>query len=92
MTESTPTTPTIEAIAAKRGIQTLAQGLLVDVTVAVALVVLAILPGVETWGDVIRLWPAWLLLIAKSITQAVVSWIVRRWGDSAGVEQIVLPE
>lgn len=82
------TTPTIETIATKRGIQTLLQGLAVDVVVALALVVLTVLPGIETWDDVARLWPAWLLLLAKSVVQAVVAWVIRRWGDSAGVEPI----
>lgn len=77
--------PTLPEVAKKRGLQTLVQGLLVDVAVAVALVILTILPGVETWEDVMRLWPAWLLLIAKSLVQAVVAWVIRRWGDTSGV-------
>lgn len=74
-----------DQIAAKRGTQTLAQGLAVDVIVAIAIVIATIIPGVETWADVARLWPAWLLLITKSITQAVVAWVIRRWGDPAGM-------
>lgn len=78
-------TPTVPEVAVKRGFQTLAQGLAVDISVAVSLIVLTILPGVETWEDVSRLWLAWLLLIAKSVVQAIVAWIIRRWGDSSGV-------
>lgn len=77
--------PTLPEVAKKRGLQTLVQGLLVDVAVAVALVILTILPGVQTWDDVMLLWPAWLLLIAKSLVQAVVAWIIRRWSDKSGV-------
>ena len=88
----TPTDqPTIDAIAAKRGWQTLVQGLGIDVVVAVALVVATIIPGIETWDDVSRLWPAWLLLLAKSVVQAAASWALRRWADRSGVEPIAAP-
>ena len=80
------TAPTIPEVAAKRGWQTLAQGLAVDVAVGVALVVGTILPGIETWNDVARMWPAWLLLVAKSVVQAVVAWVVRRYADQSGTD------
>lgn len=86
MSTPTPTqTPTIEQVSATRGWQTLVQGLGIDVLVAVAVAV-AVLPGAETWADVERLWPAWALLLSKSIVQAVVAWIVRRYADRAGTE------
>ena len=80
------TPPTISEVAAKRGWQTLAQGLGIDVAVAVALVVATILPGVETWDDVVRLWPAWLLLMVKSCVQALVAWVIRRYSDRSGMD------
>ena len=79
-------TPTIEQVAARRGVQTLTQGLAIDIIVAIALVVMTILPGVETWEDVTRAWPAWLLLVSKSVVQAVAAWALRRWRDASGVE------
>lgn len=77
----------LSVVARKRGLQTGVQGLLVDLLVAVALVVATVLPGVETWEDVARLWPAWLLLVAKSIVQAAVAYAIRRYGDGEGTPE-----
>ena len=82
---------TISEVAQKRGWQTLAQGLLIDVLVAVALVVAAIVPGIETWQQIGDMWPVWLLLVTKSVVQAVVAWVLRRYRDGSGVEPIAPP-
>ena len=75
---------TRETLAAKRGWQTLLQGLAVDVTVAVALVVLAYLPALDSW-DTARLQVGIIsFAVAKSIVQAIVSWVIRRWFDRSG--------
>lgn len=74
-------------IAAKRGWQTLAQGLGVDVLVALALVITTVVvPGMETWQDVMTQWPLWLLVALRSVLQAVAAWAIRRWADNSGVE------
>ena len=88
MTEPRRATPTINEISAKRGWQTLTQGLLIDVVVAVAIVVGMIVPGIETWDQIGGMWPVWLLLISKSIVQAVVAWVLRRWRDQSGIGPI----
>lgn len=75
---------TLPTVAAKRGRQTAAQGLGIDVVVALALAAATFLPGVSSWEDVKLGWAAWLLLVCKSVVQAVVSWVLRRFGDQSG--------
>ena len=79
--------PPTEVLAVKRGWQTLLQGLAIDVVVAVALVVLATLPALDSW-DTLRLQIGVIsFTLAKSVVQAVVSWVVRRWFDQSGSSQ-----
>ena len=80
--------PTIDQVAQKRGWQTLTQGILIDVAVAVAVVIGTIIPGIETWAQIGDMWPVWLLLISKSVVQALVAWVLRRYRDQSGVEPI----
>lgn len=89
----TPTDqPTIDQIATKRGIQTWAQGLAIDVGVALALVVLSeIVPAMSDWQSVLSSWSVWLLVLLRSTLQAVCAWAVRRWADQSGVEPIAAP-
>lgn len=79
--------PPTEVLAVKRGWQTLLQGLAIDVVVAVALVILATLPALDSW-DTLRLQIGVIsFTVAKSVVQAVVSWVVRRWFDQSGSSQ-----
>ena len=83
--------PSLGQVAQKRGWQTLLQGLGIDVLVAIALVIATVIPSIETWNDIGQLWPVWLLLITKSVLQAVVAWVLRRYHDKSGVERISPP-
>ena len=79
--------PPTEVLAVKRGWQTLLQGLAIDVVVAVALVILATLPALDSW-DTLRLQIGIIsFTLAKSVVQAIVSWVVRRWFDKSGSSQ-----
>lgn len=73
---------TQQQVARKRGWQTLAQSLGIDVAVGVALAVATLVGPWESWGDV-----QWAILgfaVAKSIVQAVVAWTIRRFRDNSG--------
>ena len=76
------TAPTLPEVAQKRGIQTFFQGLGIDVVVAIALVLGTELGGITRWEDFIA--PALGLTVAKSVIQAVVAYVVRRFYDSSG--------
>ena len=59
--------------------------------VAVALVILATLPALDSW-DTLRLQIGVIsFTLAKSVVQAVVSWVVRRWFDQSGSSQPLPP-
>lgn len=65
--------------ARNRALRTFMTGLGVDVTVAVALVLLTFVGPLGGWGEV-----QWSLLsfsLAKSVTQAGASFVLRRWLD-----------
>lgn len=79
---SDPLTPT--AISAKRGWQTLIQGLGIDVLVAVALVVMSYLPALDSWDALGLRWAAISFAVSKSVMQALVAYVVRRWFDRSG--------
>ena len=84
---ATANVPPTEVLAVKRGWQTLLQGLAIDVVVAVSLVILATLPALNSW-DTLRLQIGVIsFTLAKSVVQAVVSWVVRRWFDKSGSSQ-----
>lgn len=84
---ATTNIPPTEVLAVKRGWQTLLQGLAIDVVVAVALVILATLPALDSW-DTLRLQIGIIsFTLAKSVVQAIVSWVVRRWFDKSGSSQ-----
>lgn len=91
--EVVPTgTPTIKEIAAKRGRQTLAQGLAVDVGIGLALLLLTeVIPAMSSWQAVMTSWSVWLLLIIRTSIQSVASWFIRRYQDNSGVEKIAAP-
>ena len=73
-------------VAAKRGWQTLAQSLAVDVAVGVALALLSLIGPWEGWGDV--QWSILGFAVAKSVVQAVVAWVIRRWRDQSGFADV----
>lgn len=85
---STPTdpeiveTPTRTEVAQKRGVQTLLQSLGVDVAVGLALALATLIGPWESWGDV--QWSILGFAIAKSVVQAAVSWVIRRYVDQSG--------
>lgn len=74
--------PTQAEIAKKRGWQTLAQSLGVDVAVGVALVLITFIGPLKDWGEV--QWTVLGFTLAKSIVQAVAAWIIRRYRDKSG--------
>lgn len=84
---ATGVVPPVETLAARRGWQTLAQGLAVDVAVALAIVVAAYLPALGTWQDARLAWGVVSFALAKSVVQAVVAWVIRRWFDQSGAAQ-----
>lgn len=72
---------TTAEVAKKRGWQTLGQSLAIDVGVGVALAASTVIGPWQGWGDV-----QWTILgfaVAKSAVQAVVAWVIRRWGDKS---------
>ena len=84
---ATANVPPIEAVAAKRGWQTLLTGLGVDIIVALALVLTTtVVPAMESWESVVVSWPVWLLVALRSVIQAVASWAIRRWADGSGTQ------
>lgn len=84
-------TPTLQAVARRRGWQTAAQGLGIDVSVAVAIVLVPLVAGVNTPDDVAALWPVLPILVGKSATQAVLAYVLRRYRDKSGVSAEILP-
>ena len=77
---------TLPEVARKRAWQTAFQGLLIDVAVAVALVVVASLPDATDWAVVKARAPIMALMITKSIVQAVAAWVIRRYADKSGYD------
>ena len=76
--------PTLTEVAQKRGVQTFLQGLAIDVAVALALVIGTQVAEVQSWGDFLA--PALTLTLAKSVIQAVVAYVVRRFYDQSGFQ------
>ena len=74
--------PTLTEVAQKRGIQTFLQGLAIDVAVALAIVIGAEVGKIQSWNDLLA--PALTLTLAKSVIQAVVAYVVRRFYDQSG--------
>lgn len=74
--------PPLQEIAQKRGWQTLLQSLGVDVAVAIALALSLLIGPWEGWSDV--QWAVLAFVVAKSVVQAVIAWVIRRWFDQSG--------
>ena len=74
--------PTLPEVARKRGVQTFLQGLAIDVAVALAIVIGAEVGKIQSWNDFLA--PALTLTLAKSVIQAIVAYVVRRFHDQSG--------
>ena len=72
-------------IAAKRGVQTLVQGLTVAVVMA-ALTALGSGLTAGSWGEWFATWPIWTYAAFQAAGTAGVAYLVRRYADHAGVE------
>lgn len=83
---------TLNEVAAKRGRQTLAISLGVDVLVALAIVLGAVVGDLNSWQQLIEEASFWSFLLFKSVIQAVVAWVVRRWVDQSGFSNSVAPD
>lgn len=83
----TDTVPAPEVLAAKRGWQTLMQGLGIDVVVAIMLVILYYLPQLESWDSVLLTWTVIVFTLVKSVIQAIAAWFIRRYLDKSGLNQ-----
>lgn len=84
-------TMTLPDVARKRAWQTAAQGLAVDVAVALAVLVLA---NVDSITDRAALATLGLSMV-KTIVSTVCAWVIRRYRDMAGFEDTeppVIPE
>jgi hypothetical protein len=77
---STPSTGLPE-VARKRGIQTFIEGLVIDVAVAIAVLILATVESITSTGALI----AFGIALAKTIMLAAAAYVVRRYGDRSGV-------
>lgn len=80
-------TPTIDQVAARRGWQTALQGLGIDVLVAVCVLIAASLDELTTRAALVTL----AVAIAKTAVGAAVAWVIRRYADRSGVEEITPP-
>ena len=74
----------LSTIAAKRGWQTLAQSLGIDILVAVLIVAGPLVAQSESWEQLARDWRLWTFLMTRSAAQALVAWGVRRYVDRSG--------
>lgn len=79
---------TLPAVAVKRGIQTGLQGFALDISIAVVVTVAMLVMDLESFDGFSALLPVWGLLIAKSIAQALLAYVIRRFGDQSGFTSI----
>lgn len=71
----------VKADALQRALRTFVAGLGIDLAVAAAMVIGVAVAGWGSWGDV--QWGVLSFSLAKSITQAVVAYVMRRWANKA---------
>lgn len=83
MTTSTKKAQLVEADAQNRAVRTFVTGLGIDVLVAIALTIIAVFASADGWGTLE--WFAISFSFAKSILQAIASYILRRFLDQSGV-------
>ncbi len=78
---------TSEQIAAKRGSQTLRDGLIAAAIVAVGTIAISVLNEADGWRWLVAHWESWTFDIFKygmvAVVTAVVSWWQRRYVDPA---------
>lgn len=79
--EVTPA-PTLPEVAKKRGWQALVQGVVIDVAVAVALLILASVDSITTKAGL----TLFLVSLAKTVIIAIAQYVVRRYGDRSGYD------
>lgn len=75
----------IQQVAAARGRQTLAQGL---ITAMVMAAVVAVGSGLtaESWAEWFATWPIWTWSAFQAAGTAAVAWAVRRFADHSGID------
>ena len=75
----------IQQVAAARGRQTLAQGL---ITAMVMAAVVAVGSGLtaESWSAWFATWPIWTWAAFQAAGTAAVAWAVRRFADHSGID------
>lgn len=76
-------TPNLPKIAAKRGTQTLWQGLAVALTLAVLNALVTSLTA-NSWTEWLNHWQVWTYSAFQAAITAGVAWAVRMWGDHSG--------
>lgn len=79
---------TLPEVARKRAWQTAAQGLAIDVAVAVAVLVLSSLDSITNKSAVI----AFGVTLAKTVVSTVCAWVIRRYQDRSGFDGEPEPE
>lgn len=77
-----PEGPTLPEVARKRAWQTAAQGLGIDVLVAVAVLILSSLDSITNKSALI----AFGVTLAKTVVSTVCAWVIRRYRDRSGFE------
>jgi hypothetical protein len=73
----------LKADAQNRSLRTFLQGLGIDIAVGVALVLVTLVGGWNSWGDV--QWAILTFSLAKSVVQAVAAYIMRMWLDKSSI-------
>ena len=73
--------PTLPQVAAKRAWQTAAQGLAIDVLVAVSVLVMSSLDSITSRAAVLT----FLVALGKTILSTAAAWVIRRYRDRSGV-------
>ena len=83
-----PDAPALPEVAAKRGWQTLVQGLAVAVIMA-ALTAFGSSLTAASWTEWASSWPIWTWAAFQAAATAGVAWAVRRFADQSGTEVVV---
>ena len=76
------TSPTLPEVARKRAWQTAAQGLAVDLVVAVAVLVLSSVDQITSRAALLT----FAITLAKTVVSTACAWVIRRYRDRSGFE------